>query len=142
MQVETTTELTETVSVVKIQTVKELPSFYHLIAMGVAMLTAHYRGLHWVDYIEIDTLNMRFTNSCVVGQLEKKLGRMEISDMSVPFGFALSYETYPRTDYDQRQAGWDQLTNEWKDVLTKLKAERAKVKGKRKPKVAKPIASE
>lgn len=117
---ETTVETTtvENVTQTKVTTVTETPTYMPQILLGVAMLTAHFRSLQWLDKIDLEKFRISSIVHCVIGQVFNEEGhRHGFDDMDRDLGFNISFGNNTREH-------WDILQTEWLAVLASLKAKR------------------
>ncbi len=94
--------------------------FEKQIAKGVALLDQHV-GLDWRERINLDMLDLRDCEVCIVGQLfisyRAGLRTLEIEPITedvIEFGFGLDGEVL---DFDH--PNWNILTEEWRQECLK-----------------------
>lgn len=94
------------------------------VKRGIAFAEKHY-GPDWADHINMEQLDLRSGNACILGQLERHKNGGEYysaldrfwenentqTRMTAKLGFCT-----PAKDY--RDEGWDELQAAWMDALT------------------------
>lgn len=95
--------------------------FEEQIAKGVEYLDTDL-GKSWPNRISVEELNLDNCYYCIIGQLYGDFwDRFYFSGHAVPFGFSLPHNL----EYKGAKEEYNQLTQEWKDKIIQLKAERA-----------------
>ncbi|HXJ63286.1 MAG TPA: hypothetical protein VNN79_05990 [Actinomycetota bacterium] len=93
------------------------------VKRGIAFCEKHY-GPNWVDHIDIRELDLRSDASCVLGQLENKLGEgADYHEACDRFWAEGSSSGPTRNGFctpskDYKEESWDALQACWEDVLT------------------------
>lgn len=86
------------------------------VKRGMALLERAY-GINWVDYIDLDTLELRDGNACVLGQVYGSYTRGVDTLWPRP---ALSYAVIDHGFVARNDPEWDALNAAWQDALTPI----------------------
>ena len=91
--------------------------FESAVQRGIARFNQHFGKIQWVEYINIDAIDMASSSRCVLGQLfgDYWIGIGELASMSNDshYGFIVPGDVDPWA----RGAAWEELTLEWQAAL-------------------------
>lgn len=135
------TTVTTEEAVAQVRTVKEIPgptNYLPKIAVCIGILTHYFRGLHWLDKINLETLDMGDPYKCIIGQIfgqQREDGWGYIPDSAPRWldteGIFMDCTTHYPTKFGLEVGHGSNRTNEykvlqsqWLQVLTPLKVER------------------
>lgn len=91
------------------------------IKVGVEYLNKNYPD--WLTTVNPDTLNMRFPDECIIGQVAGNFFKVfphdftEEDQPAIALGLALS-----DVELESGESNYPALTQEWKDTISALRA--------------------